>query len=102
MKANNLQVNFFYVLECTALNSMIKGLQQTIEYQHNLKGKLEKKFKKIGIWVSLKIESLHLLQVSFDLVLLNSLLWNKKCHAEQDDSVIFWQGYQGIFYNQLF
>ncbi|XP_036766792.1 coiled-coil domain-containing protein 152 [Manis pentadactyla] len=27
--------------ECTALNSMIKGLQQTIEYQHNLKGENE-------------------------------------------------------------
>lgn len=42
MKANNLQINFFSILECATLHNMIKGLQQTIEYQHNLKGKLEK------------------------------------------------------------
>jgi hypothetical protein len=35
--------DFFYVLECTTLHNVIKGLQQTIEYQHNLKGKLGKK-----------------------------------------------------------
>lgn len=42
MKANKF---IFYVLECATLHNMIKGLQQTIEYQHNLKGKLEKKSK---------------------------------------------------------
>lgn len=43
MKANNLQTNLsIFVLESATLHNMIKGLQQTIEYQHNLKGKLEK------------------------------------------------------------
>lgn len=43
MKADNPQINFFYVLECATLHNMIKGLQQTIECQQNLKGKLDKK-----------------------------------------------------------
>ena len=41
----NIQIDLFifYVLECATLHDMIKGLQHTIESQHNLKGKLEKK-----------------------------------------------------------
>ncbi|KAM4875345.1 coiled-coil domain-containing protein 152 isoform 1-T1 [Thomomys bottae] len=44
--------------ECTTLHNMIKGLQQTIEYQHNLKGENEE-LKKNADLMKEKIKSLE-------------------------------------------
>lgn len=46
MKASNFQINVFHILECATLHNVIKGLQQTIEFQHDLKGELEKNLQK--------------------------------------------------------
>ncbi|XP_023557650.1 coiled-coil domain-containing protein 152 [Octodon degus] len=44
--------------ECTALHDMLKGLQQTIEYQHNLKGENEQ-LKRNADMINEKLKSLE-------------------------------------------
>ncbi|KAF6123448.1 coiled-coil domain containing 152 [Phyllostomus discolor] len=53
--------------ECATLHNMIKGLQQTIEYQHNLKGKLEK-IKSKNIYLSTFKDSFYIVDNKFFLI----------------------------------